>query len=173
MAFWLLETTEERSKLEVPCHVETVCGSSLSVYLSVLIAMLETMPGNKRYSVLFAFILIALTVVVCYRYLSFGNTLNVSFSTQSVDNKLSWNGVLTHKNSLVDWKSVDILRKLPKSVDWSTIKRRKTPEKADMHDKWIVVTSIAAPTEDVRLLSKIPGWKLLVVGDKKTPKSWR
>lgn len=41
------------------------------------------------------------------------------------------------------------------------------------HEKWIVVTSINAPTKDVIALSKIPGWKLVVVGDTKTPKDWK
>ncbi|GFR73884.1 conserved uncharacterized protein [Elysia marginata] len=40
------------------------------------------------------------------------------------------------------------------------------------HEKWIVVTSILQPTPDVMFLSKIPGWKVLVVGDTKTPGNW-
>ncbi len=39
-------------------------------------------------------------------------------------------------------------------------------------DKWIVVTSIQYPTPQLEKLAKIPGWHLLVVGDKKTPKDW-
>jgi len=39
-------------------------------------------------------------------------------------------------------------------------------------DKWIVVTSIQYPTQQLEELAKIPGWHLLVVGDKKTPKDW-
>ena len=86
---------------------------------------------------------------------------------------LSWDGVHTHKNTLVDWNQVNKMRKISESVNWSKVKRKEKPRKKDMHDKWIVVTSIAAPTSDVKLLSEIPGWKLLVVGDKKTPTSWR
>lgn len=40
-------------------------------------------------------------------------------------------------------------------------------------DKWIIVTSINGPTEDLKKLSEIDGWKLLVVGDRKTPKDWK
>lgn len=39
-------------------------------------------------------------------------------------------------------------------------------------DKWIVVTTIQYPTEAVKQLAAIPGWRLVVVGDKKTPKDW-
>lgn len=40
-------------------------------------------------------------------------------------------------------------------------------------ERWIVVTSINYPTVDVRKLASIPGWKVVVVGDLKTPKDWR
>ena len=39
-------------------------------------------------------------------------------------------------------------------------------------DKWIVVTSISSPTPQIQKLNEIPGWKLLVVADEKTPKDW-
>jgi len=47
------------------------------------------------------------------------------------------------------------------------------PKDSDMHDRWIVVTSIFAPTEDIKLLAAIPGWKMVVVGDKKSPKEYK
>jgi len=40
------------------------------------------------------------------------------------------------------------------------------------HDKWIVITSINPPTEDVKKLSRLKGWKLLLVGDTKSPANW-
>jgi hypothetical protein len=43
---------------------------------------------------------------------------------------------------------------------------------AEQYDKWIVVTTIQYPTEPVKKLASIPGWRLVVVGDKKTPKDW-
>lgn len=39
-------------------------------------------------------------------------------------------------------------------------------------DKWIVVTTIQYPTSALEKLAKLPGWKLVVVGDKKTPSDW-
>ena len=39
-------------------------------------------------------------------------------------------------------------------------------------DKWIVVTTIQYPTEQLKKLSRIPDWSLVVVGDKKTPGDW-
>jgi len=37
---------------------------------------------------------------------------------------------------------------------------------------WIVVTTIQPPTEPLKKLAAIPGWRLVVVGDKKTPTDW-
>ena len=41
------------------------------------------------------------------------------------------------------------------------------------HAKWIVVTTINPPTQQLIALSQIPGWKLVVVGDRKTPINWK
>ncbi|KAF8373649.1 hypothetical protein PRIPAC_80078 [Pristionchus pacificus] len=46
----------------------------------------------------------------------------------------------------------------------------QTPSKRTK--KWIVVTSIQAPTEDVKRLASYPEWTLVVVGDSKTPANW-
>lgn len=43
----------------------------------------------------------------------------------------------------------------------------QTPQK-----KFIIITSIFQPTDAVKKFSKIPGWRLIVVGDKKTPPNW-
>ena len=55
--------------------------------------------------------------------------------------------------------------------DWSNIKVEQNNE--NLHDKWIVFTTINPPTEDVKKLAKIPGWKVVVVGDTKSPEIWR
>ncbi len=39
-------------------------------------------------------------------------------------------------------------------------------------DRWIVVTTINHPTRQLEKLSKLEGWQLIVVGDKKTPSDW-
>ncbi|KAK6178453.1 hypothetical protein SNE40_013242 [Patella caerulea] len=41
------------------------------------------------------------------------------------------------------------------------------------HKKWIVVTTISAPTDDIKSLARIPGWNVLVIGDSKTPANWK
>ncbi|CCD70109.1 Exostosin domain-containing protein [Caenorhabditis elegans] len=40
-------------------------------------------------------------------------------------------------------------------------------------NKWIVVTSVSAPTEDVKRLASFPDWNLVVVADTKTPLDWK
>ena len=58
-------------------------------------------------------------------------------------------------------------------LDLSDIKPLPKPDPKSMHDRWIIVTSIFGPNDDIAKLAAIPGWKLLVVGDKKTPKDWK
>lgn len=60
---------------------------------------------------------------------------------------------------------------LSKKVDIASIEKK--PKPSDLHDKWVVVTTINQPTKDVEYLSKMKGWKVVVVGDTKTPKNWR
>ncbi|RCN47518.1 hypothetical protein ANCCAN_06415 [Ancylostoma caninum] len=43
---------------------------------------------------------------------------------------------------------------------------------APVSDKWIVVTSINYPSEDVKRLASLKGWNLVVVADRKTPADW-
>lgn len=46
-------------------------------------------------------------------------------------------------------------------------------ERDDMRfDKWIVMTSINYPTSAVRRYSQMLDWRLIVVGDRKTPNDW-
>lgn len=47
----------------------------------------------------------------------------------------------------------------------------RIPE-SEKHDKWIVITSVNYPTADVKKLAAIPGWKMVMVGDTKSPKDW-
>ena len=39
-------------------------------------------------------------------------------------------------------------------------------------DKFIVITSIFLPTEAIEKFVKLKGWKVIVVGDKKTAVDW-
>ena len=56
---------------------------------------------------------------------------------------------------------------------WENIPRKQSPPAKEMHDKWIVLTTINSPTADVKKLAGIEGWKVVVVGDTKTPADWR
>lgn len=38
---------------------------------------------------------------------------------------------------------------------------------------FLVITTINPPTEAIRSFANIPGWKVVVVGDQKTPKDWK
>ena len=40
------------------------------------------------------------------------------------------------------------------------------------HSKWIVVTTVNYPTETIQRLATVPGWRLVVVADLKTPADW-
>lgn len=39
--------------------------------------------------------------------------------------------------------------------------------------KYVVITSISSPTKAVRDIAKMDDWKLIVIGDKKSPAKWR
>ena len=40
------------------------------------------------------------------------------------------------------------------------------------HSKWIVVTTINHPTKSLIALSQLKDWKMVVVGDRTTPRDW-
>lgn len=46
-------------------------------------------------------------------------------------------------------------------------------EPQESHSRWIVVTTIQKPTPSLQDLSRLPGWKMVVVGDRKTSITWR
>ena len=78
----------------------------------------------------------------------------------------------THNDTAIHWQAVANDGKLKENVNWTKIEKKVPPPAGETYDKWIVVTSIASPTEQVQKLSKIQGWKLVVVADLKTPKDW-
>ena len=95
---------------------------------------------------------VALIIIVIYTWISYFNI-----------DKFKW----TSKD-LSDFNSLE----LGKDVVWSKIEQRTKPKDEEVGEKWIVVTSVALPTEQVKNLSKIKGWKLIVVADTKTPTNW-
>ncbi len=48
----------------------------------------------------------------------------------------------------------------------------KSPYKLSNFDKWIIVTSINKPTDQIRKLASIKEFQLLVVADRKTDPKW-
>ena len=67
----------------------------------------------------------------------------------------------------------NVTTSLKESIQWSEIKTRRRPLDSTIHERWIIVTSISMPTEQVKKLSTIEGWKLIVVADSKTPENWK
>ncbi|XP_067649693.1 uncharacterized protein [Haliotis asinina] len=59
------------------------------------------------------------------------------------------------------------------TVDKSSASRLPDKFSTVSSDRWIVVTTIFNPTPDIKFMAEIPGWKVVVVGDTKTPKDWR
>lgn len=77
------------------------------------------------------------------------------------------------EKSKIDWELSPLMRNLTTNVNWKDIPRKSAPPAEEMHDKWIIVTSINPPTDDVKKLAAIEGWKVVIVGDTKTPADWR
>lgn len=72
-----------------------------------------------------------------------------------------------------DWSRTNrSYNQLKLNLDWERIPRKSSPPPEELHDKWIVLTTVSLPTEDVKKLAKIDGWKVVVVGDTKTPAGW-
>ena len=81
--------------------------------------------------------------------------------------------VPVQEESKMNWKLLQLTRNLTSEIIWKESPRKPAPPAGDVHDKWIVVTTINSPTEDVKKLAGIEGWKVVVVGDTKTPADWR
>jgi len=81
--------------------------------------------------------------------------------------------IVTPKGSTVNGKLHQRTQNSTIAINWNEIPRRSSPPVEEMHEKWIVLTTINAPTDDVKKLADIEGWKVVVVGDTKTPADWR
>ena len=57
-------------------------------------------------------------------------------------------------------------------INWGSIPQLGRKVGAEHGSKWIVVTSINQPTQAIRALAKLDDWKVVVVGDTKSPKDW-
>ena len=47
------------------------------------------------------------------------------------------------------------------------------PTTKDKHYKWIIVTSQSTPTDEVKALTEVPGWKVVVVSTTEEHMDWR
>ena len=123
---------------------------------------------------LFVFVVQLVLIVLFYQY--FGNKLTYTTQAPFVvrgTTAENWETVIMPNESLVDWRTVMQSKKLSTVIDWKKVSRKPAPSTEDMHDKWIVLTTVNSPTQDVKKLAKIDGWKVVVVGDTKTPADWR
>ena len=50
---------------------------------------------------------------------------------------------------------------------------KSSPDARPYSDKWIVITTIQLPTDAVRTMAAQAGWKVVAVGDQKTPADWQ
>lgn len=91
-------------------------------------------------------------------------------SVFTIDAQFDWHSV-PKDPLLVDWSQLRKGKQLVKDIDWMAVDRKPRP--SQLHDKWVVITSINKPTSDVKMLAKMDGWKVVVVGDTKTPPDWR
>lgn len=92
----------------------------------------------------------------------------------SSDKKLpQFPDIVMPKGSIFNGKLYQRTQNLTIGINWNEIPRKSSPPVEEMHEKWIVITTINAPTDDVKKLADIEGWKVVVVGDTKTPVDWR
>jgi len=60
-----------------------------------------------------------------------------------------------------------------KITTWEPTGQIPQKDKAITSEKWVVITSIFEPSDEVKILASQPGWKVVVVGDRKSPKDWK
>ena len=119
-----------------------------------------------------------LLIVMAY-HLFYSETSNSqqAFTPVSMDSFVTWKNLQQKSISTMDSKetnkTMEDAAKLIKDINWKEIPRKPAPPAKEIHDKWIVLTTVNSPTEDVKKLAGIEGWKVVVVGDTKTPADWR
>ncbi|XP_078374528.1 uncharacterized protein LOC144658081 [Oculina patagonica] len=79
---------------------------------------------------------------------------------------------MSPKGSTFNGKLLKRTQNVTIGINWNGIPRKFPPPVEEMHRKWIVITTINSPTADVKKLAGIEGWKVVVVGDTKTPADW-
>jgi hypothetical protein len=125
------------------------------------------MTNKIKLSILVAFFL-AILFAVSYKYnyiLTSQQSVCINFAQTNVSNGI--------KSTPQKFSNDVVTQTLKESIKWSKIKRRRRLKNTTIHERWIVVTSVSMPTEQVKGLSTIKGWKLVVVADLKTPENWK
>lgn len=51
-------------------------------------------------------------------------------------------------------------------------RRHLAGDSSTHYSKWIVVTTVNYPTDTIKTLARVPGWRTVVVADLKTPADW-
>ena len=126
---------------------------------------------SEAFKFFLALVLQLLILVVFYRLFA-GETTSVYL--RAMNNRLSPTlRDAQNPEDFKDWRTLYENTNLSTEVIWKEIPRKPTPPEKQMNHKWIVVTTINSPTEDVRKLAAVEGWKVIVVGDTKTPANWR
>ena len=102
-------------------------------------------------------------------YTLYRNTGSCVFKYGKLISVIPMRGKSRGQNNEVQGKISAYFRK---DINWNNITRREQTDDV-FNDRWIVLTTINPPTEQVKRLAAIKGWKVVVVGDTKTPKNWR
>ena len=132
-------------------------------------------PGVKmsRQWMVLGLVLQLTILVLFYRLFFKERTLIVRRAASSQKLPTLVDHLVSADESESDWKMLHLSRKLTTDIDWTGIARKPAPPAEELHDKWIVITTVNPPTEDVKKLAAVEGWKVVVVGDTKTPADWR
>ncbi|KAF8371357.1 hypothetical protein PRIPAC_77786, partial [Pristionchus pacificus] len=94
-------------------------------------------------------------------------SLNYGISSLELISSSSVTNDLNYK-----WKQPSKNTSLQQTSSITLDSKQKWIQPSKNTSKWIVVTSIQSPTEDVKRLASYPDWTLVVVGDEKTSDDW-
>ena len=115
-----------------------------------------------------------LIMFLAYRVFYAGSTKTSEMFSVPKDSLVNWKDLLpSNQHQSTNATNMEDAAKLIKEINWKEIPRKPAPPAGEMHDKWIVITTINSPTADVKKLAGIEGWRVVVVGDTKSPADWR
>ena len=130
-----------------------------------------SVPGNMSKIFTLLALALQLSIIIVFYRLFFEET--TFFVRRATNNKLPIFRDARNPEDFKAWRTVYENTNFSTEIVWNEIPRKPTPPDEEMNEKWIVITTINSPTEDVKKLAAIDGWKVVVVGDTKTPADWR